>query len=207
MRCRPFFTLQPPAAPLNTDLQPAPTLRPLPLAAASSTAPGPNAPLSDGCGNSRQPLANAYAAVNSWHKAGMPLNKIMLGTAAYGYISASSATALVNKRAATPTVGQSAALAAVNAVGSHSHKRSWGSRLSSLASKLHRRAVTVTNDAGGTTDGQITFVDLINQGALGWDNSQRMWVGANGFTRVWDACSSTVRPSSRFLARSSRALC
>lgn len=69
------------------------TLSPL----ASST-PGPNAPLSDGCGDSLQPLANAYAAVSSWTSAGMPASQIMLGIPAYGYLQMSTATALVDRR-------------------------------------------------------------------------------------------------------------
>lgn len=48
----------------------------------SSNTPGPNAPLSDGCGNSLQPLANAYGALSSWTNAGFPAKKLMLGTAA-----------------------------------------------------------------------------------------------------------------------------
>lgn len=48
----------------------------------SSSTPGANAPLSDGCGNSSQPLANAYAAISSWTQAGMPANQITLGVPA-----------------------------------------------------------------------------------------------------------------------------
>lgn len=52
------------------------------MPSAASSTPGPNAPLSDGCGNSTQPLANAYAAVSSWTSAGMPANQITLGVPA-----------------------------------------------------------------------------------------------------------------------------
>jgi chitinase len=45
----------------------------------ASSTPGPNAPLDNACHNSTQPLANAVAAVKSWNKAGMPLEKITLG--------------------------------------------------------------------------------------------------------------------------------
>lgn len=177
----------------------------------SSNTPGPNAPLSDGCGNSLQPLANAYGALSSWTNAGFPAKKLMLGTAAcvmlfephinflagrtnersflyyvrYGYLSGSSATKLVDKRAEIPFQH------------SHMKTRSWSSR-SLLPNRHHNRRselakrVTVVNDGGGTTDGQLNFSELIRQGALGWDNSARKWVGAGGFTRVWDSCSSTV---------------
>lgn len=48
--------------------------------------PGPNAPLSDGCGNSSQPNQNAVAALESWTSAGFPASQIRLGVPAYGYI-------------------------------------------------------------------------------------------------------------------------
>jgi len=48
----------------------------------ASSTPGANAPLLDGCSNSSQPLANAYAAISSWTSAGMPANQITLGVPA-----------------------------------------------------------------------------------------------------------------------------
>jgi len=63
----------------------------------SSATPGPNAPLSDGCDNSAQPLANAESAVKSWTDAGMPLSKLTLGVPSYGYVSRSSAERLVER--------------------------------------------------------------------------------------------------------------
>ena len=45
-----------------------------------------------------QPNANADSAIKTWVAAGMPANKILLGVAAYGYISSSTATTLVHKR-------------------------------------------------------------------------------------------------------------
>jgi chitinase len=129
--------------------------------------PGPNAPLSDLC-HSLQPLANAYAAVNSWKNAGFPANKLALGTAAYGYISKSSATNLVAKR---------------HLVGGDMHH----------APRTRRASTNVVlhNDDGGVSDGQIMFSDIVKQGALVQDPSTRKWVGAGGFTRNWDSCSST----------------
>jgi hypothetical protein len=47
--------------------------------AQSSGAPGPNAPLSNGCGNAQYPNANAVGAIAAWNQAGMPLKKIHLG--------------------------------------------------------------------------------------------------------------------------------
>ncbi|OWZ52219.1 chitinase [Cryptococcus neoformans] len=131
----------------------------------SSSTPGPNAPLSDGCGNSTQPLANAYAAVASWTSAGMPANQITLGVPAYGYIQVSSASSLIQRRS-LPLLP---------------HKRSKHAKKASH--------VTVQNESGGTTDGQVMWYGLLNQGALTLSDGQ--YVGAGGFTRYWDSCSST----------------
>jgi len=51
-------------------------------------------------------------------------------------------------------------------------------------------SVTLYNDNGGTTDGQLDFLTLVSQGALAQDSSGA-FVGAGGFTREWDSCSST----------------
>ncbi|CDZ96766.1 glycoside hydrolase [Phaffia rhodozyma] len=181
----------------------------------SSSTPGPNAPLSDGCGNSLQPLANAYAAVKSWSTAGFPVNQIVLATAAYGYISTSTATTLVERRKERRRGG--AQLSSVGDIGNWINfaggaKRDPHGQLlrkSSLARKAsmkkglrkdHRKrawsskrstTVTLYNDAGGSVDGQIMFNDLIAQGALVWSSTTKKWIAAGGFTRSWDACSST----------------
>ncbi|KAG8921189.1 hypothetical protein FRC00_008372, partial [Tulasnella sp. 408] len=60
----------------------------------------------------------------------------------------------------------------------------------STATRLTGRAsVTVKNDDGGTTSGQVQFNSLISQGALQKKNGA--YVGSGGFTRYWDSCSST----------------
>ncbi|KAH9966089.1 glycoside hydrolase family 18 protein [Russula dissimulans] len=59
-----------------------------------SSNPGPNAPLSDACGNSTQPTASAFAGINAWIEAGVPPGKLVLGVPSYGYISPSTATRL-----------------------------------------------------------------------------------------------------------------
>ncbi|KAG9015421.1 hypothetical protein FRB94_000025 [Tulasnella sp. JGI-2019a] len=114
----------------------------------SSSIPGPNAPLSNACKNSTQPLANAVAAIKSWTAAGMPANQITLGLPSYGYISKSSATHLVSKR-----------------------------------------SLILANDDGGTEDGQISFSAIISQRALKLQDGA--YVGAGGYKRNWDDCSST----------------
>ena len=139
----------------------------------SSSNPGPNAPLSNACGNSTQPLANAYAAIASWSNAGMPLDKITLGVPAYGYLQASTANSLRQRSASSFPLPP--------------HKRHSHTHRAILA----RDDVTVNNGNGGTSDGQVMFYSLISQGAL-QDDGNGGFIGANGFTRYWDSCSSTV---------------
>lgn len=57
--------------------------------------------------------------------------------------------------------------------------------------------VKLYNADGGTTYGQLKFGDIISQGGLSRDSSGH-WVGAGGFTRHWDTCSSTVSFQSAF---------
>lgn len=65
----------------------------------SSSEPGPNAPLHDGCGNSTQPDANAVAAFQAWTAANFPSCKLVLGLPSYGYISTSQAESLRTRSA------------------------------------------------------------------------------------------------------------
>lgn len=65
----------------------------------SGANPGPNAPLSNKCGTSGQPNANAKAALAQWTKAGFPANKLLLGLPNYGYCSKSKATRLSQREA------------------------------------------------------------------------------------------------------------
>ncbi|BGO90605.1 hypothetical protein NBRC10512v2_002857 [Rhodotorula toruloides] len=48
-----------------------------------------------------------------------------------------------------------------------------------------------TGDLSGLSGNQIQFVDMINYGVLVKDTTTFEWVGANGYTRAWDTCSST----------------
>jgi chitinase len=93
----------------------------------------------------------------------------------YGYISGSTANSLKQRRSSFPQPP---------------HKRGLHSNSTSFTLQA-RGDVTVTNGGGGTTDGQIMFEDLLSQGALKSDGKGG-FVGANGFVRHWDSCSSTV---------------
>lgn len=46
---------------------------------------GPNAPLNDTCEAPQNQAGSAVSAVQKWQKAGMPLDQIVLGVAAYGH--------------------------------------------------------------------------------------------------------------------------
>jgi len=46
---------------------------------------GPNSPLNDTCASSANQGGSAVSAVKAWNEAGMPLNQIVLGVAAYGH--------------------------------------------------------------------------------------------------------------------------
>lgn len=126
------------------------------ILAASST-PGPNAPLSDDCHNSTQPVANAESAFAMWTAAGFPASKLVLGVPSYGYISKSHATQLVDRDQPSQD-----------------------------------NDVQVISDDGSS---QVQFNTLISEGALKLSNGSTPWnstfIGAGGFTRYWDACSST----------------
>ena len=79
-------------------------------------------------------------------------------------------------------------------------QQSWATRLMdrSLPHKQEARGyVTVANDNGGTSDGQVMFEELISQGALVSDGNGG-YEGAGGFFRVWDECSSTVSRAKSF---------
>jgi chitinase len=60
---------------------------------------------------------------------------------------------------------------------------------------MEKRYVSVKNDWGATSGGQIQFANLIKQGAL-TPNSRGGFEGAGGFWRNWDGCSSTVSETS-----------
>jgi chitinase len=50
-----------------------------------SSTVGPNAPLNDTCATTQNQAGSAVSAVQNWHKAGISLNKIVLGVPAYGH--------------------------------------------------------------------------------------------------------------------------
>ncbi|KAF5376668.1 hypothetical protein D9615_007899 [Tricholomella constricta] len=60
----------------------------------ASSSPGPNAPLGNLCGTSKQPKASAQAGLAQWKAAGFPASKLLLGLPLYGYVSQSTKNVL-----------------------------------------------------------------------------------------------------------------
>jgi chitinase len=143
----------------------------------SSSTPGPNAPLSDACHNSRQPQANAAAALAQWTAAGFPAGKLLLGLPLYGYVSQSTKTVLTDF---VPDGLQSLEASPYTAP---SHP-------------MARPKEDVTFQAAATGDlssymgQQIPFNELLRLGAL-TKKSDGTYGQANGYTEGWDDCSDT----------------
>jgi len=127
---------------------------------------GPNAPLDDACKNSTQPAANAVAAINAWTAAGIPPSQLVLGVPSYGYVSRSDATGLRQRDQDVPSPPPS----------------------TPPPPPPYARVVT---EEGGDS-GPVQFRGLVDQGVLCHDpNWPGGYLGCGGFTREWDACSST----------------
>jgi len=126
---------------------------------------GPNAPLDDACKNSTQPAANAVAAINAWTAAGVPPTQLVLGVPSYGYVSHSDATGL-------------------------RQRDDQNVQPPPLPPPPPPYARVVTEEGGDS--GPVQFRGLVDQGVLCNDpNWPGGYHGCGGFTREWDACSST----------------
>ncbi|KAM5540432.1 hypothetical protein V8D89_005890 [Ganoderma adspersum] len=158
----------------------------------SSSEPGPNAPLSDACGNSSQPNANALAALRAWTAAGFAPSQLVLGVPSYGYLSRSSATHLQTRalrsapRILDPDSGPGSGSGLFALQGTRTRARRGGLldvELTELVDSLSPdyRSNMVVNEDGGTDNGQVQFREL----------PRRFFAGGNGFVREWDRCSST----------------
>lgn len=133
----------------------------------SSTKPGANAPLNNGCHNSSQPTENAVGAYQQWTAAGFPASQIALGVPSYGYISKSIATSL------------------------EARSRTRSRHFARNDNPQDPGNVVVTNE-DGTDGGQVQFRALVAQGALVKSTSEEaQYVGGGGFERDWHHCSST----------------
>ncbi|OSD04163.1 glycoside hydrolase family 18 protein [Trametes coccinea BRFM310] len=190
----------------------------------SSDAPGPNAPLSDACNNSTQGSASALAALRAWTAAGFPASQLVLGVPSYGYISRSSASLLRTRGMPPRRTGrlgrQRRAGRRKRDAGTPHHLLDLlGAVVDKAKNKLLPPGQTlVTNEDGGTDDGQVQFRELVQQGVLQPDDGtgtiatdagpdvarsdavrmsvesaepRAVFAGTSGFARGWDLCSST----------------
>ena len=125
----------------------------------------------------------------------MPAHQITLGVPAYGYLSASWNDNLrtrdmpVAERDLAQTddfvLGQGFPLDSRAVAPGQLGLRERSRRA------LEKRYVTVSS-GWSTSEGQVMWHDLVSQGAL-TKGSNGKWIGAGGFERKWDTCSSTVR--------------
>jgi chitinase len=153
----------------------------------ASPTPGPNAPLSNSCGSSAQPLANAEAAIRSWTSAGFSPKQLVLGIPAYGYISRSTAKQLASR---DEGAGNSTSGGGTSGDGGNASDNGEDLAINAVDS------VELTSDDGSSDGGQVSFQALVRQGALVRNNGGG-YDGGGGFERNWDDCSSTVRVLSR----------
>lgn len=117
---------------------------------------------------------NAVSGVKAWTSAKFPVNKIILGVPAYGYLNPSSRTTL--KQRSDPDADSSIAFQNDNRV---------------VAPKT---TITLADSNGNPSGAQIQFNSILAQGALVAANAtsgSSTFVGYGGFTRFWDPCSST----------------
>ncbi|KAI0713211.1 glycoside hydrolase superfamily [Fomitopsis betulina] len=177
---------------------------------ASSTAPGPNAPLGDLCGTSSQPQYNAKAAVKRWTAAKFPASQLMLGLPLYGYVSQSTKTTLSDGKLQhtngtaldayrAEVLGLAGKSYAVAEVPENLGETDSAAELNPLGG-AHPHVPTVQEQGGLTAlasgdlssfyGQQIAFRDLVAQGALK-ETSSGTFTGNNGYTYNWDDCSDT----------------
>ncbi|THG95934.1 hypothetical protein EW145_g7877 [Phellinidium pouzarii] len=169
----------------------------------SSSTPGPNAPLSNACHDSSQPLENAVAAISAWSAAHFPAGRLMLGVPAYGYLNPSTATSLMDKRKRDLT-SRRFLMRRQSTGGDVDDDDGTAATADTVAaaSAVGNGLITLKSSDGTTNSGQIQFNAIVAQGALvsaqvsvlgnnGGAATTSALIGFGGFTRFWDACSST----------------
>lgn len=177
---------------------------------------GPNAPLSDACGNSQQPSVcnpsclgimltffpatdySAQAAINQWTKAGFPASKLLLGLPLYGYVSNSTATSLRGIAMPPPNFPISVNQERVGITPAVEEnlgdgKPVPGNHARDKSKRLHTEAA---GDLSGYFGQQIAFSTLVSAGAL-QKNSDGTYTanGANGYTQGMSHMSTAMWPS------------
>ncbi|KAJ7647731.1 glycoside hydrolase family 18 protein [Roridomyces roridus] len=147
-----------------------------------SSAPGPNAPLGNHCGNSSQPAYTAEAAFLQWTKAGFPASKLLLGLPLYSYVLHSSKTTL--SELVLPGIEE-------ESIDEDTVGPVRGANKTPTSAVISDE---VTTEASANLTKywgqQVAFKTLVSTGAL-VKKADGTYGASGGFKRVWDSCSST----------------
>ncbi|KAF9458111.1 glycoside hydrolase family 18 protein [Collybia nuda] len=164
----------------------------------ASASPGPNAPLGNLCGTSKQPQASAQAALSQWKAAGFHASKLLLGLPLYGYVSQSTKTGLTGsllpssnmvllQQADVTTDNGEADMHFLNGA----HVRTSKTSDTSEAQETQESGEATINATLTSWWGQqIPFSAIVKSGAL-VKKSDGTYGQGGGFTMAWDDCSDT----------------
>ncbi|KAG6820584.1 hypothetical protein H0H93_014811 [Arthromyces matolae] len=169
----------------------------------ASATPGPNAPLGDLCGTSKQPQANAHAALAQWKAAGFPASQQLLGLPLYGYVSKSSKTVLTGSSLPSSSmlllddseVGpkDSAIDTDEPSNGDHevaSSERRFVNGSHARDENNESKVAPASTSLSSWWGQQIPFNSIVKSGAL-VKKSDGTYGQGGGFTMGWDNCSDT----------------
>lgn len=168
---------------------------------ASTSSPGPNAPLGNLCDNSPLPQYSAEAAFSQWTDAGFPAGQLLLGLPLYGYVSQCTATALsyfvqpaepiagtqleAYRQRVLGMAGRAPDTCPIQTkVGEHGSVPNLLKGAHPRARPNNRTGMIAAQDAGDLSsywDQQIPFNQIVALGAL-QETSEGTFVQANGYT-------------------------
>ena len=132
---------------------------------------GPNAPLDDTCAVARNKAGSAVSAVKLWNKAGIPVNKIVLGVPGYGH-----SFRVLRKDAFKP--GSTTILASYPKFNAND---------TPIGDSWDDAARPDVCGAMQSAGGNIDFWGLVEQGYLNVDGTPK-----KGIPYAFDNCSQTV---------------
>ncbi|GLB44488.1 putative glyco_18 [Lyophyllum shimeji] len=163
----------------------------------ASSNPGPNAPLGNLCGTSKQPQASAQAALAQWKAAGFPASKLLLGLPLYGYVSKSTKTGLTGSLLPSPDMLllQKTELPPVSESTKESSAEDPAEPDMHFLNGSHAHPKEVKTAAANANlqswwGQQIPFNAIVKSGAL-VKHSDGTYGEGGGFKMGWDDCSDT----------------
>ncbi|KZV96514.1 glycoside hydrolase family 18 protein [Exidia glandulosa HHB12029] len=151
----------------------------------ASSSPGPNAPLGNLCGTSKQPQASAQAAFAQWTAAGFPASKLLLGLPLYGYVSNSTKTGVTGSFAPTEEMRSTALIPPKKEDEEQHFYQGAHPRDKDAPTKIRAAA-----NLQGWYGQQIPFSEIVSSGAL-VKQADGSYGQGGGFTMGWDDCSDT----------------